>query len=99
LLSPADLFVAFVAGLLLFGPEGLPQVARKAGKVVRELQSSSQAFVREMERAADLSEPQGASRAYEPAEIGDVEAEPIPPRPLAASISAEGEEPPGKLAD
>jgi Sec-independent protein translocase protein TatA len=55
LLSPADLLVAFVAGLLLFGPEGLPQVARKAGYVVRELQNTSQAFVREMERAADTA--------------------------------------------
>ena len=54
MLSPADLLVAFVAGLLLFGPEGLPQVARTAGRVVRELQNTSQAFVREMEHAADV---------------------------------------------
>jgi Sec-independent protein translocase protein TatA len=60
LLSPADLVVAFVGGLLLFGPEGLPQVARKAGKIVRELQSTSQSFVREMERAADIQEAQVA---------------------------------------
>jgi Sec-independent protein translocase protein TatA len=56
LLSPADLFIAFVAGLLFFGPEGLPQVARKAGKIVRELQDTSQAFIREMERIADIPE-------------------------------------------
>jgi Sec-independent protein translocase protein TatA len=56
LLSPADLAIAFVAGLLLFGPEGLPQVARKAGKIVREVQNTSQAFVREMERIADIPE-------------------------------------------
>lgn len=56
MLSPADLFIAFVAGLLFFGPEGLPQVARKAGKIVRDLQDTSQAFIREMERIADTPE-------------------------------------------
>jgi Sec-independent protein translocase protein TatA len=62
LLSPADLLVAFVAGLLLFGPEGLPHMARKAGRVVRELQNTSQAFVREMEHAAELQDlPQSPS--------------------------------------
>jgi Sec-independent protein translocase protein TatA len=67
LLSPADLLVAFVAGLLFFGPEGLPQAARKVGRVVRELQNTSQAFVQEMERAADTA----------PAEKG----ESLPPQP------------------
>jgi Sec-independent protein translocase protein TatA len=66
LLSPADLLVAFVAGLLLFGPEGLPQVARKAGKIVRELQNTSQAFVREMERAADIPEPEANRHEIDP---------------------------------
>jgi Sec-independent protein translocase protein TatA len=48
--------VVFGAALLFFGPEQLPQVARKFGRVTRDLQNTSQAFLREMERAADLSE-------------------------------------------
>jgi len=56
LLSPLDLMVVFAAALLFFGPEQLPQVARKFGRVTRDLQNTSQAFLREMERAADLSD-------------------------------------------
>jgi len=39
---------------MLFGPEQLPKVARKAGTLMREVQNTSQAFIREMERAADV---------------------------------------------
>jgi Sec-independent protein translocase protein TatA len=56
LLSPADVLILGAAALLFFGPEQLPKVARKAGHVVRELQTTSAAFVREMERAADEAE-------------------------------------------
>lgn len=44
------------AALLLFGPEQLPKIARRVGGVVREVQNTSQSFIREMERAADLTE-------------------------------------------
>ena len=37
------------AALLFFGPEQLPRVARKAGNVMREIQNTSQSFIREME--------------------------------------------------
>jgi Sec-independent protein translocase protein TatA len=59
------------AALLLFGPEQLPRVMRKAGSVMREVQNTSSSFIREMERAADLHEeaekkPYDAT-AYDPA--------------------------------
>jgi Sec-independent protein translocase protein TatA len=44
------------AALLLFGPEQLPKIARRVGGVVRDVQNTSQSFIREMERAADLTE-------------------------------------------
>jgi Sec-independent protein translocase protein TatA len=44
------------AALLFFGPDQLPKVARKVGTVVRDVQSTSQSFIREMERAADEQE-------------------------------------------
>jgi len=44
------------AALIFFGPDQLPKVARKAGQVVREVQNTSQSFIREMERAADDAE-------------------------------------------
>jgi Sec-independent protein translocase protein TatA len=43
--------------LIAFGPDQLPKVARKAGQVIRDVQNTSQSFIREMERAAD--EPRG----------------------------------------
>jgi Sec-independent protein translocase protein TatA len=45
------------AALLFFGPDQLPKVAKKAGQAIREVQNTSQAFLREMERAADEPDP------------------------------------------
>ena len=55
------------AALLLFGPEQLPRVARKAGNVMREIQNTSQSFIREMERAADLQDATEAKPHQPPA--------------------------------
>jgi Sec-independent protein translocase protein TatA len=44
------------AALLFFGPDQLPKVAKKAGQAIREVQNTSQAFLREIERAADEQE-------------------------------------------
>ena len=49
--------------LMLFGPEQLPKVAKRFGHVMRDMQNTSQAFIRELERAAD---------EYEPSEAHDV---------------------------
>jgi Sec-independent protein translocase protein TatA len=46
-----------VLALLVFGEKKLPGVMRQAGKMMREVQNTSQSFLREMDRAADVSEP------------------------------------------
>ena len=51
--SIADMAVAGAVALILFGPDQLPKVARKAGQLVRDVQNTSQSFIRELERAAD----------------------------------------------
>jgi len=53
LLSPADLAIAGVFALIFFGPDKLPGLARQIGKVTREVQSTGQAFIREIEQAGD----------------------------------------------
>ena len=53
MLSPADMLIIGAAALIFFGPDQLPKVAKRAGQVVREVQNTSQSFIREMERAAD----------------------------------------------
>jgi Sec-independent protein translocase protein TatA len=54
--SIADMAVAGAVALLLFGPDQLPKVARRAGQLVRDVQNTSQSFIREMERAADATD-------------------------------------------
>jgi TatA/E family protein of Tat protein translocase len=55
--SVPDILVVSVLAILLFGPDRLPKVMRQAGRFMREVQSTSQAFVSEMERAAETAEP------------------------------------------
>jgi TatA/E family protein of Tat protein translocase len=55
--SVPDILVVSILALLLFGPDRLPKVMRQAGRFMREVQSTSQAFVSEMERAAESAEP------------------------------------------
>ena len=70
MLSIPDMAILAGAALLLFGPEQLPKVMRKAGAVMREVQNTSSSFIREMERAADLHEDADhkpyTPSAYEP---------------------------------
>lgn len=66
MLSIPDMAILGAAALLLFGPEQLPRVMRKAGVVMRDIQNTSQSFIREMERAADDYEPPKPYPAAEP---------------------------------
>jgi Sec-independent protein translocase protein TatA len=60
--SIPDMGILAVLALLVFGPEKLPGIMRKVGRVTREVQSTSQTFIREMERAGDM----GYEPSYEP---------------------------------
>ena len=57
MLSAPDIAIIGAIALLVFGPEQLPRIARKVGGAMREVQLTSQQFIREMERAADEAEP------------------------------------------
>ena len=93
MLSIPDMALLGAAALLLFGPEQLPRVARKAGGVMREIQNTSQSFIREMERAADLQD--AAAKPYEPPPY-----DPVPYDAAAYAGTADDEIPVGeKLAE
>jgi TatA/E family protein of Tat protein translocase len=64
--SVPDILVVSVLALLLFGPDRLPKMMRQAGRFMREVQNTSQSFIAEMERAADLPEPSVRNRQEEP---------------------------------
>jgi sec-independent protein translocase protein TatA len=68
MLSIPDMAIIGALALIVFGPEQLPKVARKAGQVIRDVQNTSQSFIREMERAADDTPPYVPPKyeAYEP---------------------------------
>ena len=57
MLSPSDTAIVFVLALLLFGPEQLPKLARQLGEAMRHIQTTTNTFMMEMERAADSAEP------------------------------------------
>jgi len=75
--SVADMAVAGVVALILFGPDQLPKVARKAGQLVRDVQNTSQSFIRELERAADEQE----------APVTRTQASDLPLPPLSAGLT------------
>lgn len=54
MLSLPDMAILGILALLVFGEQKLPGIMRQAGRVMREVQNTSQSFVREMERAADV---------------------------------------------
>jgi sec-independent protein translocase protein TatA len=53
MLSAPDIAILGAVALLVFGPDQLPKVARKFGTIMRDVQNTSQQFIREMERAAE----------------------------------------------
>ncbi len=56
-LSLPDMAILSVLALLVFGEQKLPGIMRQAGRVMREVQNTSQSFIREMERPADTTQP------------------------------------------
>jgi TatA/E family protein of Tat protein translocase len=64
--SVPDIMVVSVLALLLFGPDQLPKMMRQFGRVMREVQNTSQGFIAEMERAADLSEQRATAASASP---------------------------------
>lgn len=50
--SPAEVLTIAVIALIVFGPQRLPELSRKAGKVLRELRDSAQELRDGIEREA-----------------------------------------------
>lgn len=80
MLSLPDMAILGVLALLVFGEQKLPGIMRQAGRIMREVQNTSQSFVREMERAAEM-EPERKMHRPEPLEP-EPESEPEKPGPI-----------------
>lgn len=55
MISIPDMAILGILALLVFGEERLPVLMRQAGRIMRDVQNTSQGFIREMERAADTT--------------------------------------------
>jgi TatA/E family protein of Tat protein translocase len=75
MLSLPDMAILSVLALLIFGEQKLPGIMRQAGRAMREVQNTSQSFIREMERAADIDD---APRPEPPAHEDDQGGSPPP---------------------
>lgn len=105
--SLPDIALVSVLALLLFGPDRLPSLMRQAGRFMREVQNTSQSFVAEMERAADVNEASPASYAYpateaeaeppehpeenEPVVSAQAEAEPVAVVPVTGEVARDAD--------
>jgi sec-independent protein translocase protein TatA len=99
MISVPDMAIIGALALMLFGPDQLPKVARKVGHVMRDVQNTSQSFIREMERAADDLDPKTAVPHYDPAAYDPVPSyeppsEPLPEDPGPASAASAGSDVP-----
>jgi Sec-independent protein translocase protein TatA len=70
MLSVTEIAILGVGALLLFGPDRLPGIMRKAGHVMRDVQNTSQSFIREME-TADEHEANGGPQPQTDAAAAD----------------------------
>jgi TatA/E family protein of Tat protein translocase len=80
--SVPDILVVSILALLLFGPDRLPKIMRQAGRFMREVQSTSQSFIAEMERAADAGERPAPAPAPHAEQPGSGSPLPVPPSGL-----------------
>ena len=83
MLSAPDIAIIGAIALLVFGPEQLPRIARKVGGAMREVQLTSQQFIREMERAADEHEAKDTAQPASPVAVEEAS--------LAPEVPVEGE--------
>lgn len=61
-----EIIVILALALIVVGPEGLPDLLKTAGKVLRELRAASNTVMREITEATD--EPRRIIREYNPLE-------------------------------
>ena len=91
MLSAPDIAILGAVALLVFGPEQLPKLARKFGGVMRDVQNTSQQFIREMERAAD--EHDAAERPHLEAVPSPHDQEPMLDFQPVGDLTARSDEP------
>lgn len=77
--SPAEVLTIAIVALIVFGPSRLPEMTRKAGKVIREIRDTAQELREGIEREAggSLEDVRREMRST----LGDLDKPPSGPGP------------------
>lgn len=80
--GPMEIVVIAVFGLLVFGPQKLPEMARTVARALKEFKQVSGEFTKDLTSELDLNsyEPK-SKRTAEPQDSGSRAGEPDEPRP------------------
>ena len=70
-LGAAELITLAVLALLIFGPRKLPEIARSAGRALRELRSVTQDLRQELEAGLNETEETKPTRSVDSEPISD----------------------------
>ncbi len=83
-----EMLFLLVLGLMLFGPDELPKIARTIGRVAYEIKKASSEVQNEVRRTVSLETEKAAKEAKEATDVTD--AAPRPPEPEQEEFSGEG---------
>ncbi len=82
-----EMLLVFVIGLLLFGGKGLPDMARTAGKAIREFKKATASVEDQLKRVIDEEEPPAPAPRRAPPSVYSRPVE-LPPSPAPAADPA-----------
>lgn len=79
--SPAEVLTIAVVALVIFGPRRLPELSRKAGRVLRELKDTAEDLRRGLEREIGPDSDLGQVRREMRSTLGPTDGPPPAPAP------------------
>jgi Tat protein translocase TatB subunit len=82
-IGTSELILVGIVALVFLGPRRLPEIARKAGKIMSEFRGTAQEFKQTWEREVDIE------KEVKSFDLDEIEAEAAQPIPRGTSISTD----------
>ncbi len=73
-LGPVEILLILIIGLLVFGPDKLPQIGREMGKAFRAFRKASSDLTNEVNKELENKEPENEDKSKQEAQKTDWEA-------------------------